>query len=161
MERRSYCHKDAGCHDWLLICVLCQFICTICPRSSYPFYIVTYFEKMGHYFLDHLAPNPRPWTILLQTPDPGPSYSKPRALDHLAPNSGPWTILLQTPDPGPSYSKPRALDHLTPNPGPWTILLQTPVPGPSCSKPRALDNLDPNPGPWTILRHRRAVSLPL
>ena len=26
--------------------------CTVCPRSSDPFYIVSYYDKMGHYFLD-------------------------------------------------------------------------------------------------------------
>ena len=26
--------------------------CTVCPRSSDPFYVVTYYIKMGHYFLD-------------------------------------------------------------------------------------------------------------
>ena len=25
---------------------------TVCPRSSDPFYVVTYYNKMGHYFLD-------------------------------------------------------------------------------------------------------------
>ena len=27
-------------------------LCTICPRSSDPFYIVTYYIKWGYYFLD-------------------------------------------------------------------------------------------------------------
>ena len=32
-------------------------VSTMCPRSSDPFYIVTYAYKMGHYFLGHTVCN--------------------------------------------------------------------------------------------------------
>ena len=40
-------------------------ICTICPRSSDPFNIVTYYIKRGHYFLD-IQQDPDPTALLLQ-----------------------------------------------------------------------------------------------
>ena len=33
---------------------MCTSWYTVCPRSSDPFYIVTYYNKMGHYFLGHI-----------------------------------------------------------------------------------------------------------